>query len=422
MYPITFGAELRRRRKAGGYTLRSFAAVAHVSYAHLSKLETGKQPPTPEVARVIDAALGADGALVALAAEGRAARVRGAVAYDPQGRNAEDMHRRMLLNAAATLAVGVAGLAGIDIDPSRRRRIGMPDVERIEAALSRMWAVDHERGAGDMWDIAVARAQSLSVAMDLCDHDEATGRRLLTVTGHAYVGAGWFALDAGRDDIARSCYNEALSLARQAGDSTLTVHTLANLALQALFLDQPRRALRYIDAAEQVTPAGVPDRQDAVLKMRRGRALAQLGEASESGRELTAARRMLDGQNDAAPERLAYFTEAEIDANAATAALELDKPRQAVRLLERALPGYNRRFGRNLALYQVRLAHARAADGQLDGSAEAASQALDGLAGQVVSRRVAAELDHLISDQLAGHRTVPAVADVLDRHATLQRA
>ncbi|MGA8116391.1 MAG: helix-turn-helix transcriptional regulator, partial [Actinocatenispora sp.] len=308
VYPITFGAELRRRRKAGGYTLRSFATLAHVSYAHLSKLETGKQPPTPEVARVVDAALDADGALVALAAEGRAARVRGAASGDSHGRGAEDMHRRMLLNAAATLAVGVAGLAGIDIDPTTRRRIGLSDVDRIEAALSRMWAIDHERGAGDLWDIAVARAQSLSVAMDLCDYDEATGRRLLTVTGHAYVGAGWFALDAGRDDIARPCYNEALSLARQAGDSTLTAHTLANLALQALFLSQPRQAMRYVDAAEHVTTASVPARQVAVLKMRRGRALAQLGEATESGRQLTAARRMLGAEDGEVPERLAYFT------------------------------------------------------------------------------------------------------------------
>ncbi len=157
----------------------------------------------------------------------------------------------------------------------------------------------------------------MSLALELCDYDDQVGFRLLAVAGEAYVGAGWFASDAGRDDVARTCYNEAVNLARQAGDETLTVHVLANLALQAVSLGQPRQALRYITAAQQTLPAGASTRQVSVLRMRRGRALAQLGEGTEASRELTAARHMLDHDNDdEVPERLAYFTEAEVNANA----------------------------------------------------------------------------------------------------------
>lgn len=61
MHALTFGAELRHRRTARGLTLRSLAERVPVSYSHLSKLETGDRAPTPEVARVLDDALGAEG-------------------------------------------------------------------------------------------------------------------------------------------------------------------------------------------------------------------------------------------------------------------------------------------------------------------------------------------------------------------------
>lgn len=93
--------------------------------------------------------------------------------------------------------------------------------------------------------------------------------------------------------------------------------------------------------------------------MRRGRALAQMGEVTEAGRELTAARRMLDTERGTTPERLAYFTPAEIDGNAAACAMSLGRPDRAVRLLETTLGDYDRRFGRNRALYLVRLGAAR---------------------------------------------------------------
>lgn len=70
----------------------------------------------------------------------------------------------------------------------------------------------------------------------------------------------------------------------------------------------------------------------------------------------------------------------------------------------------------------MRLAHARAGDGELDGAAEAISRALDAVSGQISSRRVTAELDHAITvHRLADRRDVPALVDVLDRYATLRQ-
>ena len=59
-------AELRRLREAQGWSLAELARRAPFSKSYLSKLETGSKRITPDIARCLDEALGAEGALVAL--------------------------------------------------------------------------------------------------------------------------------------------------------------------------------------------------------------------------------------------------------------------------------------------------------------------------------------------------------------------
>ncbi|HET6855779.1 MAG TPA: helix-turn-helix domain-containing protein [Streptomyces sp.] len=58
-----FGEELRRRRGERGISLTALARSIHYSKGYLSKIENGGKPPTPDVARRCDEALGAGGAL-----------------------------------------------------------------------------------------------------------------------------------------------------------------------------------------------------------------------------------------------------------------------------------------------------------------------------------------------------------------------
>ncbi|MGW5471435.1 helix-turn-helix domain-containing protein [Streptomyces chartreusis] len=64
--PPAFGAELRRLRIAAGLTLAQLASSVHYSKGQLSKIETGQKRPSPELARLCDATLDADGALASL--------------------------------------------------------------------------------------------------------------------------------------------------------------------------------------------------------------------------------------------------------------------------------------------------------------------------------------------------------------------
>lgn len=71
-----FGAELRRRREAAGISLRQMAKILHVSPGWLSRIELEQHEPPERLAAAADVQLGACGALMSLAAAGRAA-VRG---------------------------------------------------------------------------------------------------------------------------------------------------------------------------------------------------------------------------------------------------------------------------------------------------------------------------------------------------------
>ncbi|MFD3523183.1 helix-turn-helix domain-containing protein [Streptomyces sp. NPDC058653] len=72
----SFGQLARRLREEAGLSLAALAARSDVSKSHIGNLESGARQPTPAVARALDNALGADGFLVAVAAEGDPVRRR----------------------------------------------------------------------------------------------------------------------------------------------------------------------------------------------------------------------------------------------------------------------------------------------------------------------------------------------------------
>ncbi|GAA4531028.1 helix-turn-helix domain-containing protein [Amycolatopsis samaneae] len=62
----TFGAELRRRRRAAGLSLTELAERTHYSKGYLSKVETGAATPNPALAALCESELGVPGTLVPL--------------------------------------------------------------------------------------------------------------------------------------------------------------------------------------------------------------------------------------------------------------------------------------------------------------------------------------------------------------------
>ncbi len=405
----TVGEVLRRLRLARGLSLRQLGNAVPVDFALLSRIENGKQFPSAPITKAIDAALGADGELVLTRSRDDSSRPRARVA-------SEDMRRRALLT-------GTAGAAVAGVLPERlgaRARLGVADVDELQRRVTRLYAMDFKHGGEGLWRNAVGYAEEANRWLDQATYTPGVGRRLLSVAARMHMCAGWLAADAGRQDVARSCYIEALGQAKQADDVEVETHALANLALQANVLGNPRQALRWAEASERAAARpGGHSRLRVIPQLRLARAYALSGRRADFERAMVRARTQLGRADDRPVERwCSFLTEAEVDGIEGTSTLEMGQHARAVRLLGRAVDGHGDEYARSRALYRTRLACAKLrADRDVEAAARLADSALDDLADTVDSWRVARELDLAVLG-LAPYRSVPAVEAFLTRRGS----
>jgi len=405
----TFGDAVRRLRLAREVSLCKLSKLAPVDKGHLSKIENNKRHCSLTVAKALDSALSAGGELVALAKAEQARRVRAAVPFDP-------MRRRTIVKFGLTASAAAGmGVAGSDAGPVGK--VGVTDAERLRRAATRLYSLDHQHGGESLWQAAIAQVQGGYLLLEQGRYSEVVGRQLLMATGRMQICAGWLAFDAGQHTVARSCYTEALALAKQANDTEVETHALANLAFQDNILGRPRQALRFADAAARVAAAPDASYQLATMpQLRKAIASSLVADVSGTNKAVACARRTLEYQANVSPEAWgAFLTPAEMDGVEATCAMNLGQSNRATHLLEGAVAGHADRYARNRALYQVRLAHARLDMNNVDGAAEAANAALDDLTDNVTSWRVSTEL-HVVAKALAAYPKVPGVECFLTRY------
>jgi transcriptional regulator with XRE-family HTH domain len=409
----TFGEALRRLRQERGLSLRALAKLAPLDYGYLSKIENGHRHGTLPVARAVDKALEANGELVAIARAEYAQRVVHTAPFDP-------MRRRSLMKWGLT-APALAALVGSSADLRRIGRVGVADADELQDSAVRLYGLDYQHGGASLWQSAVACVAEAYAMLEHGTYGDSVGQRLIRATGRIQMCAGWLAFDAGCHDVARSCYTEALALARQANDAEVETHALANLAFQSNLLGRPREAARFAEGAERsaTAPHGRP-RLGAIPQLRRAVALALSDDARGSDRAIARARTILERDADKpAEEWCAFLGPPELDGVEGTCRMELGRSAHAEKLLERAVTSYSNRYLRNRALYRVRLARTRLDLNEIDGAAESANAAIDDLTGQVASWRVSSELAQ-VADRLAASPNRGVATHFLDRYIELQ--
>lgn len=394
-------------RNARGISLRELSRIAPLDPGHLSKIENGRRPATLDVAKALDRALQAKGELIALAQLERSGRVRRALPFDP-------MRRRSLLALGLTApALASSGPA----DQRSRRKIGTTDAKELQETAVWLYGLDYQHGGATLWRAAKASAQDGYEMLENGIYGQVVEKELVKATGRAQMCAGWLAFDAGRHELARSCYSEALALARQAGDPEVEVHALSNLAFQSNVLGRPREAMRFIEGAVRAdsAPHGQA-RLSAIPLLRRSVALSLSRDRSGHQKAIGEARKIYDRDYEKpAEEWCSFLSEAELDGVEGTGLAELKQSSRAAVLLERAITGLGPRYARNRALYRVRLARVRLDSKHIDGAAEAANAALSDLADQVASWRVEHELS-AVATSLAKFPHEPSVQDFLNRY------
>ncbi|MFK3980583.1 helix-turn-helix domain-containing protein [Micromonospora sp. NPDC050397] len=343
----------------------------------------------------------------------------GGVPDDLPGVAFDDMRRRTLVKWGAT-AAAVAGMGSGRPSDGLTGRVGARDAERLSKAAVRLYGLDYRHGGDSLWQAAAAKVNDGYAMLEQGSYTGTVEGHLLKATGRVQMCAGWLAFDAGEQGVARTCFTDALALARQAGDREVETATLAYLALQANALGRPREASRFASAAENATSTVTgPPRLGAVPQLRKAIASALMADPSGTDTAIGRARRVLDRDGDKPTEQWCTFlSPAELDGIEGTCAVELGRAAQAQTLLEQAIAGYDDRYARNRALYRVRLARARLSAGAPDGAADAANEALDDLTGEVASWRVHAELQ-TVAHQLAAYPRIPAVAGFLARYPSV---
>lgn len=154
------------------------------------------------------------------------------------------------------------------------------------------WSREREspyyRGAARPWTCgnATSRAARIAWLLDHAHYGYGVGERLVQLAGsriHLRRLASHRCRPAGGGT---RLLDQALALAGQAQTPQIQVHALSNLALHEVILRRPRRALRYVAAAERALLTQPAGRIRPMLMMRRARLLAMTGDGPRSTKSL----------------------------------------------------------------------------------------------------------------------------------------
>ncbi|MCX5608258.1 hypothetical protein OHB39_11865 [Streptomyces sp. NBC_00047] len=219
---------------------------------------------------------------------------------------------------------------------------------------------------------------------------------------------GWLHQDTGDSQFAMLWTNRALDYASELEDPGLSAYVFQRRSNIAAEAGQAGYAVGLANAALKQAQTLPPDVHAVALRAR-AYSEALLGHAGESARALDDARGFAERGPD--PGGLApYCSVSYIDMEAATCALQLQRPEEAARTLEASLTRWPTEQQRDRGLALARLATAYAQMEDVEGAYGAASQAA-AIAQSTGSARILAELLRL-QPLLARWRKLVEIADL----------
>lgn len=377
----TFGEAVRRLR--GPMSQRRLARQAFLDPGHLSRIESGRRPPTAKLAAALDTALGAGGALVALAA---------AQPMDRTWSFSNDRWRRydyeslagMLLAQTPTAADAVRiAHEWLVADPPQvyemraGRRIGQSIVARVERRVHQLRQLDDHVGGIDTFHTVTAELAVTAGLLRDASYTEQVGRRLLVAVGELCQIVGWVASDAGHHVDARRLYLAGTRAAHAAGDTVGAANNLSCLSYQVANIGDPREAVTLARSALRGARAAASATTRAMLLERLAWAYARAAELTQAERCLATVEDTLTRRSPADDPLWTYWLSYdEVQIMAGRVWTQLHRPLRAVPVLEQAIAGYGEDTGRETALYQTWLAESLLQAGEVERAAELATRAL----------------------------------------------
>jgi transcriptional regulator with XRE-family HTH domain len=343
-----FAAQLARRRADAGLSLADLAARAHVHRGYAHHVEHGRRWPTEAVARALDDALEADGALLTAWGIGEAA---GTAMPTP---DEFDRFERALATPRRTDAAVVKHLARMLAE--QRRAEDTLGARRMRGpVLTQLQFIDH---------LAT-------------DTPEPVLRELLTVGSHYQQFAAWLAQDAMDAAGASKHYAAAMNAAREIGDADMITSVLSLKSHLAWSQGKAAKAVELAQAGQN-DPRGVSDAVLALIAQQeaRGHALHGDTEATERALDRSAALTYAAAEHpDQAPPWVYFNDPDRLAFQRGVAYLELGRYPEAVELLSAALKNLGPDYDRDRGRYAGMLALAGA--GEVDAALVHASRSAE---------------------------------------------
>ncbi|CAL99422.1 regulator [Saccharopolyspora erythraea NRRL 2338] len=249
-------SEVYKQLRRHGVSQRQIAASTGQSQSEVSEILKGRQVMAYDVLARIADGLGIPRGYMGLAYDGATAvRVANSTS-DSQAEEDESVKRRKFLSHAAAVTMGAAVFGAEESSwvPASAQtpapgRIGMTDVQQIQAATKALRDLDYRYGGGTCRDAVVAQLSWAQQLLEATATDQVR-RKLFVSLADMHSLAGWTSFDTGLLDPARGHFGKALEFAKQAEDDSLVASVLYRMGRVYLHYQEPNEALKLFQLGQ----------------------------------------------------------------------------------------------------------------------------------------------------------------------------
>jgi transcriptional regulator with XRE-family HTH domain len=420
---MPFGEELRRRRIAADLTLAQLARLVFYSTGQLSKVERGIKAASRDLARLCDAALAADGQLVALVSD-EAPEAQGDYTDDDgqevwlmqlpgsAGSWPHPISRRRLVETGV-LAIPSAGVAR---SPARENADDSTLAGMFQSLFSQYRYLGQVVTASALLPALAAQAQSLHELAHVSGPQ--TRRELLVLAARYAEYTGWLAQEMGQDQAALWWTRRASELATAGGDAQFACYGLVRHALITMYREDGTRTIALARQAQEQTTS---PRVRGLAAQREAQGHALVGDYNACMRSLDRAQALLSRHSQQAGHPVIGTTNLPDPAQMVKGwcLYDLGRPRAAAEALDGQLRSVPAGALRAQARYGARRALAYAAAGEIEHACQLASGLLD--AEQWLGSATIAQDLRALARTLYRHPKNPSVRALAPRLGTALR-
>lgn len=304
-------------------------------------------------------------------------------------------HRRVILSTA--MGVSLPTLATLPT------RVETRHVDQLTDAVGALRRQDQLTGGARVLPLARQVLDFGRALLGAGNYSDAVSRSVHCAVGELEILCGWLSFDAGKVDAARSLYHSALASAIVGGDSSISVHALANLGHLAQSTDRAREAVDYARAAQDAAGRWADPRLRSLLLAREATAWARLGDLAACQRLAAQARAAFDQVEPSGGAWFGFFNATELHGSQGADLGDVGRLAEAEPLLRRAVECADPERPRNALSYRLELLRllVRRADWQ---AAAEEGEAVAEVAAGMRSGRITASLAG-IRGELAPYRS-----------------